>query len=115
STPPVLFRTSTPPRLPSDPSADRAASRAFARSFLPRRWPDPASSSGAPAPVQPSGITRRSRSRRLRRRVRDHPPSACGFRSGGHEARERSTQDREGAGAHNNQQIQGEQLSEKEV
>src|SRR5712691_11841464 len=62
------------------------------------------------------GIAVRSRSRRLRRRVRDHPPSACGFRSGGHEARERSAKrtERERGREANQQTQEGEQLSQQE-
>jgi hypothetical protein len=49
----------------------------------------------------------------MRHRVRDHPPSACGFRSGGHEARERSTRERAGAGARS--KPAEAQLQQKEV
>src|SRR5438132_992867 len=70
---------------------------------MPPRSPRPVSRPRAPAPAQPSRVALRSRSRRLRRRVRDHPPSpSVNPCVGGHEPRERSTQQakRAGAGAH---------------
>jgi hypothetical protein len=87
---------SVPNEEPVAPRSGRdttpAASWAFAQSRLPRRLLEAHSRRALPLPLQPSGIPLRSSSRRMRRRVRDHPPSACGSRSGGHEPRERSTQ-----------------------
>ena len=65
------------------------------------------------APAQRCGFPAHSRFRRLRRRIRDHPPSAV-MSSGGHGTRERLSERNKGAGARMQEQTNRNDGGEEE-